>query len=781
MDVVFRSHSLAARKFYPSHKLKDPKKPAKFMANNFLNNGQDQDNYPLQGEDEIDLRELIGTLFEHKWLIISITTIALILGMVKATLETPIYQADAMLQIENGMHSMAVSDPYAGMMNGYIPVQAEMEIIKSRMVMGTTVASLNLEIVAQPKFFSRIGKAMARRFEARNRDEISTPWFGYSDYSWGGESIKVDSLEVPKSWVGQQLILIAGKKGQFKLFDVTGQFIVEGEVGKPVETIIAGEDVPLRMFVAALKARPGTHFTVTRLSHMSAIMALMDSMSVSEKGRDIGILRFTMTSTSPSFAMTTLNEVANIYVRMNVEKKSAEAQKTLEFLEKQLPVIKSQLEMATDELNEYRLAKGSVNLDLETQGILSGIVEKNTQITLLEQKRDELRRRYTRSHPAVISVDKQIKRLQAQINRHNKKISELPATQQIILRLSRDVKVNAELYTTMLNNLQTIKVSKAGTVGDVRVIDYAVMPTHPIKPRKSLIIAVAFILGLIIAIALVFIRKALHHGIEDPDVIEKQLNVPIYATVPHSEHQARINTLLKKDKLPVKGVHVLGLENADDLAIESLRSLRTTLHFAFLEAKNNIVMVTGPSPGVGKTFVSTNLAIVLASSDKKILLIDADLRKGIINKALGVSRENGLSELISNSISPFDAVHTIDDAKIDFISTGAIPPNPSELLMHERFALLLEKLGQQYDYIIIDSPPILAVTDACIIGRLASATLMVARSGQHPLRELQQSVKHLKQNDVDIKGCVFNDVHLSSSSYGYGGYGKYFYQYDYQK
>ena len=477
-----------------------------------------------------------------------------------------------------------------------------------------------------------------------------------------------------------------------------------------------------------------------------------------------------------------LNEIANIYVRLNVEQKSAEAQKTLEFLDKQLPMIKNQLEAATTALNEYRLQKGSVDLNIETQSILEGVVEKRTQITLLQQKRDELRRGFTPSHPSVIAIDKQIGRLQAQLNSHNNKITELPETQQVILRLSRDVQVNTELYTTLLNNSQTLKVAKAGTVGDVRVIDYAVLPIEPVKPKKVLIIAVAFILGLVVGVVVAFIRKAMNHGIEDPDIIEQHLNVPVYATVPHSELERKLNNQLKKNKQYTDSPVVLALENKEDLAIESLRSLRTTLHFAFLEAKNNIIMVTGPSPGVGKTFISTNLAMVLASSGKKILLIDGDLRKGFIHKNLGVSRENGLSDLISNAITPAEAIHTIEEGKIDFIPTGAIPPNPSELLLHERFGMLLESLSQNYDQIIIDSPPILAVTDACIIGRTASATLMVVRAGEHPLRELQQSVKRLKQNNVEIKGVVFNDLSESSSRYGYGyGYGKYIYQYNYQK
>ena len=189
-------------------------------------------------------------------------------------------------------------------------------------------------------------------------------------------------------------------------------------------------------------------------------------------------------------------------------------------------------------------------------------------------------------------------------------------------------------------------------------------------------------------------------------------------------------------------------------------------------------MVTGPSPGVGKSFVSINLATVLAEAGKKILLIDGDLRKGFINKNLGVRREQGLSEFISNTITLDMVIHKIPEANFDFIATGSIPPNPSELLLHERFGIFLENISKQYDHVIIDSPPILAVTDAAIIGRMASATLMVIRAGQHPMRELEQSTKRLLQAGVDIKGIVFNDVPESSSRYGYG---KYVYQYSYQK
>ena len=748
------------------------------MPNTLSDNKKAPVNYlRSQDDDEIDLGELLATIVDSKWLIALITVVVLAIGTAKALIDKPVYKADAMLQVEENSPSLGALEAVTNLMESKVPVEAEIELIKSRLILGAAVKNLDLEIIAKPKYLPVIGEAIARRFQQNNEgDEVSSPLFGQPGYAWGGEAIHVDTFTVPSNWLGEELILIAGKQGHFRLM-YEDELVLEGEVGKLASNQLEGRQQSVTLFVSLLKSRPDTQFILMRQSVGEAISLLKENITVTEKGKKTGILELTMESTSPDSAVQTINEVANIYVRQNVELKSAEAQKTLEFLEKQLPLLKEQLEAATTALNDYRTRHGSIDLDVETKSVLKGVVELQTQITLLQQKRDELRQKFTESHPSVVAIDKQIARLQGLMNSNDKKIEVLPETQQVILRLARDVQVNTELYTALLNNTQTLRVSKAGTVGNVRIIDYAVLPTEPIKPKKPLIVAVSFVLGLILGVALAFIRKSLHRGVEDPDLIEKQLNIPVYATIPHSAQQEKFNIKLEKNrKRQNNELSILALENKDDLAIESLRSLRTTLHFAFLEAQNNIIMITGPSPGVGKSFVSINLASVLADAGKKILLIDGDLRKGFINKALGVSREQGLSELISNTISLDAAIHKIPIASFDFISTGAIPPNPSELLLHERFGDYLANISKLYDHVIIDSPPVLAVTDAVIIGRMASVTLMVVRAGQHPMRELEQSTRRLTQAGVQIKGIVFNDVPESSS-----GYGRYVYQYSYQK
>ena len=735
---------------------------------------------PNQDDDEIDLGEILGILIDGKWLIILVTLTFSFFGLAKAFLDSPVYKADAMLQVNEQSQTLAGLDPLTDFLGNKMPVMAEIEVIGSRMILGKAVANMDLDIFAKPKYFPVIGEAIARRFQQRNQENVvSSPLFNQPHYAWGGEAIQVEELTVPADWENKELTLVAGMQGHFQLFN-EDELILEGEVGELASKQWVGNHEPISIFVSLLKSRPETQFSIIRQSGNRAINQLKNDLTVIEKTKNTGILEMTLESHSPSSAVKVLNEIANIYVQQNVEHKSAESQKTLVFLEKQLPILKEQLEAANNILNEYKNRKGSIDLDVETSHILASIVDIKTQETLLSQNRDELRQRYTEAHPAVVAVDKQIARLQAQLDSHDAVVKTLPKTQQIILELSGEVEVKTSLYTTLLNNAQTLRVAKAGTVGDVRIIDYAVLPAQLIKPRKTVIVAVAFVLGLFLGVVAVFIRKILNRGIEDPDLIEKRLNIPVYATVPHSNNQKKADNKYRKKKFKteINQKAILALEAKEDMAVESLRSLRTTLHFALLEAKNNIILITGPSPGIGKTFISINLATIMADAEKKILLIDGDMRKGYLNKILGVSRENGLSEIILSKSTVKNAIHTIPLANFDFISTGAIPPNPSELLLHENFANFMESISKRYDLVIIDSPPILAVTDAAIVGRMAGAVFMVAKAGRHPMRELEQSVRKLLNAGTNVKGIVFNDMPVSTSRYGYG---KYVYQYNYEK
>ena len=330
----------------------------------------------------------------------------------------------------------------------------------------------------------------------------------------------------------------------------------------------------------------------------------------------------------------------------------------------------------------------------------------------------------------------------------------------------------------LLNRQQELNIAKSSAIGNVRIIDNAVTQPNPVKPKKVIILLVGFILGGMVSIGLVLLRVFLRQGIESPEQLEER-GINVYASIPISEAFTKkaVQTygLRKKQQDEYQGF--LAIENPADLAIEAMRGLRTSLHFAMMEARNNVLMISGASPNSGKTFVSTNLASVIGQTGKRVLLVDTDMRKGYTHKLFNVSNENGLSDFLSGRTELSKVIKKVPQVGFDFISRGVAPPNPAELLMHRRFGELITWASSNYDIIILDTPPILAVTDAAIIGNYAGTTLLVARFEQNTAKELEVSFKRFEQSGVLVKGCILNGVVKKASSYYGYGYSHYGYSY----
>jgi len=706
-------------------------------------------------EDEINLGDLIGVLIENRWLILAITFLAFLVGGYKAFTAVPIYQADGLLQVEENNTSSLANLDVASMMQEYTPVSAEIEILRSRSVLGDVVDNLKLDIYAWPEL-SVMGAAFARRMPVDERPMI-----------------RVDTLDLPESMRGTSMKLVGSGAGRYELYGEEDEFLLRGKVGEAAKMDL-GDGETFMLFVSALQGEPDDVYWIQKVSRISSIQSLQGSLNVSEKSDYSGILSISVQGTEPANVQEQVNEIANVYVRQNVERKSAEAQQTLEFLDRQLPIVRTNMEAAELALNSYRLEKGSIDLPLETQTVLQTIVSIEAQINTLRQEREKLIQTFTTVHPTVAALDRQIVGLNNELESLNAQVRDLPTTQQELLRLIRDVEVTTALYRSLLDTAQELRVVKAGTIGNVRVIDYAIEPSWPIKPSRSRILLLAVLLGGFVGVAAAFAKKALKAGVEDPDLIEKHVNIPVYATILHSKRQDKIFKNLKAEK---SNRAILAVDTPTDDAIESLRNLRTALHFGMMNVKNNCIMIAGPSPDVGKSFVSVNLAAVLASNEKKVLLIDGDLRRGHLHEYLGIERENGLSDFISGEIPIGQVLHQTTVPGLTLIPTGTLPPNPAELLLHQRFTNCLSVLAPRYDHIIIDSPPILAVTDAAIIGQMVGGTLMVLKAGEHPMREIEHAVKRLQQAEVNLRGIVFNDVTVGGKHYGAG---KYHYQYSYK-
>lgn len=723
-------------------------------------------------DDDIDLLSLLGTLIDSKWIIIGITTLFFIAGVTYAFLATPIYQANALVQVEDkkaGIAGLTGMAEMSDMFGGTSAAVTEIELLKSRAVLGKAVENLKLDIIIEPNYFPLIGPFLARKFLPNSPNELANSPLGLTSFAWGGETLEIFQLEVPDIYLSEPLTLRAEGNNTFTLLNEDDEILLSGHVGDQI--IQDG----FKLQISALNANPGTTFTVTKERQLNTILDYQENLYANERGKESGIIGLSIESDDPVLGKKVLNEVSRLYVLQNVQRNSAEAAQSLEFLQGQLPEVRKQLERAEASLNAYQTSARSVDITIETKAVLDQIVALETLISEQKLKRAEMERRFTKEHPSYQALIAQMGQLEQQKRELQKKIENLPETQQELLRLARDMQVTTEIYTLLLNKSQELDILRAGTVGNVRIIDSADANIEkPVKPKKPLIVFIATILGVMSAIAYVLVRKALNRGVEDPDVIE-QLGIPVYASIPHSVEQVAIESDLKGKRSAKSGSLLLAVNNPADLAVESLRSLRTSLHFATLEAKNNILMISGPSPAVGKSFVSCNLATIIAQAGQRVLLIDADMRKGYLNKLFRMDVNNGLSDLLAAKIDLETAIKKTEVENLFIINRGQIPPNPSELLMHNNFTKLLDQVSNHYDLVIIDTPPILAVTDAALVGRQAGTSLIVTRFGVNAAKEILLTKRRFEQNGIVVKGAIFNAVERKASAYGNYSY----YQYEY--
>lgn len=709
----------------------------------------------IDRSDEIDLGRLLGTLLDNRWLIIGVTALFTIAGIMYAMLATPIYKADALIQVEQSGGDSLLKDISSMLPDAKPQSAAEIELIKSRMVMGKTITDLRLDIHVEEKYFPIVGKGIARLTGAEP------------------SKIAVSRLDVPESWLDELLTLTVIDRENYT---VTGGDAVSfsGKVGQ------LENHNGISLLISDIEASDGTVFLLEKQNPVTALSELLDNFSVADKGKDTGVLGLSLEGEDPILTTKILNSISQNYLQQNVERKSEEAGKSLEFLKEQLPSVRSSLNDAENKLNSFRQQNDSVDLSLEAKAVLDTMVSVESQLNELTFKEAEISKLYTREHPAYRALLEKRKTLQQERDKLNKRVGAMPKTQQEILRLTRDVQAGQEVYMQLLNKQQELSINKASTVGNVRIIDHAVVQPKPVKPKKLLVVLLAIVLGSIASVGFVILRTLLHKGIESPEQLE-ELGINVYASVPLSEWQQKKDKALlaKGKKTNTRSTELLAIGNPADLAIEAIRSLRTSLHFAMMEAKNNVLMISGASPSIGKTFVSANLGAVIAQAGQRVLIVDCDMRKGYAHELMGAQSTNGLSDILSGQVNVKDAVRKTHVDNMDFIPRGQVPPNPSELLMHSRFAEFIKWTTEHYDLVLLDTPPILAVTDAAIISRHSGTSLLVARFEMNTVKEIEVSIRRFEQNGAEIKGVILNAiVKRAASYYGYGNY--HYYTYDYK-
>ncbi|EKA8126559.1 polysaccharide biosynthesis tyrosine autokinase [Klebsiella pneumoniae] len=703
--------------------------------------------------DEIDLGRLIGEFIDHRKLIISVTSLFTLVALIYAIFATPIYQADALIQVEQKQANAILSNLSQMLPDSQPQSAPEIALIRSRMILGKTVDDLNLQARVKQKYFPLLGRGFAR---------LSGDKPG---------SLSISRLYIPENDNDTpEIILTVKERNSFSIS--VGDFIINGKVGELLD------ERGISLKVDEISAKPGTEFSIVYVSRLKAITDLQDDIAVADQGKDTGMLTLSLTGDNPVLIERILNSISENYLAQNIARQAAQDAKSLEFLSKQLPQVRSDLDQAEDKLNQYRRKSDSVDLSLEAKAVLDQIVNVDNQLNELTFRESEISQLYTKEHPTYKALMEKRKTLQDEKAKLNKRVSAMPETQQEILRLSRDVESGRAVYMQLLNRQQELNIAKSSAIGNVRIIDNAVTQPKPVKPKKVFIVLSGIIFGIVFSAGIVLLRVFLRRGIETPEQLE-ELGINVYASIPVAEKFTKSVVQRKGwNKKSVDEIQgFLAVDNPADLAIEAIRSLRTSLHFAMMEARNNVLMISGASPNAGKTFVSWNLAAVISQTGKKVLFIDTDMRKGYTHKLFNESNTNGLSDILSGKIEINKAIKTITSAGFDYISRGMAPPNPAELLMHRRFGELLNWASENYDIVVLDTPPILAVTDAAVIGNYAGTTLMVARFELNTAKEIEVGIKRFEQTGVVVKGCILNGVVKKASSYYGYGYNHYGYSY----
>lgn len=694
---------------------------------------------PLEGS--ITLLDVAQTLWNRRWVILLFTLLTLVLGYAYAMWVRPQFTSDVLLQV-NVKGTSSKSTKALGEMGAVLdlasPADAEIELIKSRMVLSEVVAVEHLHIWTIP--------------------------IGASDRFTHKEGrMDVDSLIIPEKLRVKKWIAVAKNENSYKVIAPDGKVALEGVVGEVYSTAIAGDTLTIR--VNYMQARQGQKFQLVQGSPLKAERLLMSSLRVMEKGKQTGIISVRYSHRYPDRAASILNTIAKTYLRQNVEMRSAEAEKTLEFLEGQLPGVKAKLDSAEKVLADYRHKVGSVDIGGETKAHLDKEGQLQRQIMQLEQERQSALRLFKAEHPNVQTIVKQQNKVKAELAQLKKNAEKMPLTQQEVKRLQEEVAVNNEVYTNMLNNIQQLRVVRAGEVGNVRIVDFAQIEQSQSKPNKTRIVITSGAVGFVLGILFVLLMRILKNGVRSASEIERATDMTVLVKIPQSR-----NKVLRGHKHLHHGKPFV-LQGIDGQVAEAFQSMMTAINFTLPQVEHSVILVMGLIPGVGKSFVSQNLAAVYAEGGKKVLLIDADMRRGVIH---GNSRMGLADVLVGNATLDTASVQGCID-NLFVLRSGKTKVTACGLLRSDAMDNLLKEAREKFDLVIVDTPPLNLVTDAELICPLVDYSLFVLHYGRHSMEEIKETVERVKRYSDKPAAIVMNHCEHEPGHYGYGYYGKGYY------
>lgn len=718
-------------------------------------------------DDEIDLHEVMGIIAAHKIFILAVTFFVFIVASLVVINIAPKYKTTALLQIANHADAIDINGTLQGVsglnvllnQGGTKPSDIQSALMRSRFILQPVIDRNHLNIVILPRYFPVLGALVARNYNlTHDVGVIARPLFGLTGYAWGGESLKVSSFVVPESFIGKKFIVVAGKDNRFNLYH-NGDLVLHGKVGQQVS--VSATNVRYRgvmILINSMHARYGAGFTLVKKADASIIKELVSNFTIQDKGDRVatGILSLSLVGYDPVKLPKILNTILDIEVVNNLKKIALESRKSVRFLNERAPILRVELNKAEQALDRYRAKSGSLSVSQAAQLLSNRVVIIEGEVETLKLKRSQLLQTYTEQHPLVQLASTKLVSLRHDLVRLKRKLRMLPSAEKDEIALERQVKIKQHLYVSILNRIQQLQLVQLGESDNVKVLDRAAVSTK-LPGYKSKVLLGSLVFGFMLAVILVFLRRLFAPAIDDPEVIERSLGITSYAVLPFSKRQEKI--LFGGNKRKSEEPNLLSVVGPHDIVIEGLRSLRTVLHVALKKHDNNVINLLGAGPGVGKSFIAANLAALFSDAKKKVLLLDADLRKGAIFNYLRLRQGPGLAEFLQDDEVEFDQIKQIVRPNtFDFIAAGSCVGSPTELFMSGRFEELMVQVKNDYDLVLIDTPPVLSATDGLLVAQRSDINLLVVGSGKNNLRELSYVVKRAKQSDVNITGLIFNTV-----------------------
>jgi len=749
-------------------------------------------NNPVRPQQE-DIFEYAAVIMRRwKTFAVALSTVFIAVALYTFLMK-PVYEASSSLHVKE--------DKGKGQLLGELslstsnPTNAEIEIVKSRTNAEQVVQRLHLDAQVSKKSNGLKFKILEFKSAAKN------PVY----------HIKLTATDT------------------FEVKDDDGNIVGQGKSGIPVQKN------GFILTLGDIKGEKGDDFRLTLTPFDSVVEGVRGRIKAVEQGRQTGIIRVSYTNTDPVLARDIVNSLVQAYLEQTVSFKSEEASRTVSFIDEQIQGMRNDLDDSEKSLQAYKSATGVVHLDSEAQALIGKLTEteKNRAEVALQKKQLEFAREalkkamkrgaiyspgimkndplvtglaaklselevqkrallvdYTEAHQAVKNVQSQIDEVQRkilaiyetslinlgkfedgisqQLAGYEKQMKKLPDVERDLARLTRVSKVNADIYTFLLQKHEEARIAKASTISNIDIVDPAIIPGQPIKPKKAQNLLLGLLFGLALGIGLAFFEEYLDDTIKNAEEAKRTMGLPLLAVIPHIPgHEPRQNgSTLKVEPLVTRS-------EPKSVVAEAFRSLRTNLHFTAINKEKKIMLFTSTFPREGKSTITANEAVVISQTGVRVLIVDCDLRRSSLHEIFGHSKTPGLSEILTGDVTFEKAKHKTGIPGLDLISAGTTPPNPSELLGSEAMRQLLLTQRENYDYIIIDAPPVLAVTDAPVLAMISDIVILIMEAGRVPIKAAQHMRETLASLQASVAGLVINDKTGKGESYGYYG-GRYY-------